>query len=530
MKRIVLAFCLCLPLLLPAATELKVWPQSKPQADRMKLSGTWERETPSGKYILKINSTSVDGSIATIPLDLKRYKGSVLQLTVELKAVGVTKPNIPWLGIKFMLPYKGNGTQNWPSATDGLYGDIDWKSFTLTMHIPNDIQDAELWLGIQGATGEVMFRNLQVKILSRDELCPPPFVLPANFKCEYSPEIAARPAARGVMSPPPHDIQLKDLEDLASWGANLIRWQFLAGQAGDLKNYNLQLDRGLDKLVSLAPDLKRLGIKVVFDMHSPPGGRYSEPAVLGTAGTLAQLDGSTCFRLFMEDVYFNAFIDSWRKIATRLKGTGIIWGYDLLNEPTDGGQSVKYDYLKAQYEAARAIREVDPETPIIVEADNWSNPSGFSYLKPLPLKNIIYTFHFYIPGEYTHQGTSAATKEALLKGQKLCTYPGIISGIMTDREALKKAMDPVAKFQSQYGAQIYCGEFSVIRWAPGAEQWLKDVLSLLEEKQWSWTYHAYREWDGWSVEHDENIRNENRVNYDTARKKLLLKQFEKNKK
>jgi len=32
------------------------------------------------------------------------------------------------------------------------------------------------------------------------------------------------------------------------------------------------------------------------------------------------------------------------------------------------------------------------------------------------------------------------------------------------------------------------------------------------------------------VEHDENINNPNRVNYDTDRKKVLLKQFEKNRK
>jgi hypothetical protein len=47
---------------------------------------------------------------------------------------------------------------------------------------------------------------------------------------------------------------------------------------------------------------------------------------------------------------------------------------------------------------------------------------------------------------------------------------------------------------------------------------------------WDWTYHAYREWDGWSVEHNSDPNNHEPTTEPTKRKKLLLDWFGKNKK
>jgi hypothetical protein len=61
----------------------------------------------------------------------------------------------------------------------------------------------------------------------------------------------------------------------------------------------------------------------------------------------------------------------------------------------------------------------------------------------------------------------------------------------------------VREFQLAYGAHIYVGEFSAIRWAPdnGAYRYLRDCVEVFEEYGWDWSYHAFREWDGWSLEH-----------------------------
>jgi hypothetical protein len=79
---------------------------------------------------------------------------------------------------------------------------------------------------------------------------------------------------------------------------------------------------------------------------------------------------------------------------------------------------------------------------------------------------------------------------------------------------------------------IYIGEFSAIRWAPddSAYRYLKDVIELFEENNWSWAYHAFREWDGWSVEHTANKDSNERSPTPTNREQLLRTWFAKNEK
>lgn len=75
---------------------------------------------------------------------------------------------------------------------------------------------------------------------------------------------------------------------------------------------------------------------------------------------------------------------------------------------------------------------------------------------------------------------------------------------------------------------IYAGEFSAIRWAPGAVNYLRDCIDLFEEYGWDWTYRAYREWDGWSVEHGSDPQDHRPTWEPTDRKRLLLDWFSKN--
>ena len=50
----------------------------------------------------------------------------------------------------------------------------------------------------------------------------------------------------------------------------------------------------------------------------------------------------------------------------------------------------------------------------------------------------------------------------------------------------------------------------------------------MEENGWDWAYHAFREWDGWSVEHGPTSSRALRSEQPTDRQKLLMRWFEKN--
>ncbi len=519
---LLMAFIVCLGL---QATEIPLWPKCTEDFRKWNAPAQMWKKDKLGNYVLFVkNKQPGGGMLIEHKLDLEKYRGYAIKVSVEIKADNVSKPTPPWLGIKFMMPHTTAGITTWLSATDGTYGTHNWKTYELSTGISPFMEKAVICLGLQSSTGEVRFRNLKATLIPPDVLRPMPYKLPDNFKCEYSPAVKNRPVRRGAMFTNPSLITEKDVRDFAAWGGNLLRWQFQTHKPHDMKHYHQILNESLAKLKELEPLLKELDVKVIFDMHETPGGRLGNPAVLGTAGGTAVLDGSACMRIFVDDFCYNEYIRTWKKIAAALKDSDVIWGYELLNEPTAAGQNAKYHYLLAQYEAAKAIREIDPETPIIVESDEWANPGTFSYLSPLPLKNIVYSFHFYEPGPYTHQGTVPDTMEEVKRGN-LKKYPD--KGL--NKNTLEKIMLPVLDFASRYDAQILCGEFSVIRWAPGAEQWLEDVISLFEKNNWNWTYHAFREWHGWSVEHDSDWRNENPVKYNTKRKKILLKYFKKQK-
>ena len=202
------------------------------------------------------------------------------------------------------------------------------------------------------------------------------------------------------------------------------------------------------------------------------------------------------------------------KNQTPLRG---IWGYDLINEPCQNRPAApNCDYWTLQARAARLVRGIDPVTPIVIEANGWDSASQFRFLKPLELSDVIYQTHMYDPGYYTHQGVHAKSEKDWLRTPYPCAAKKL------DKEFLRAALKPVLDFQRRHGAVIYVGEFSAITWAEGADAYLRDCISIFNEYGWHWTYHAFREWAGWSVEHEADGFMKFRPAADTPRKRALL--------
>jgi len=174
--------------------------------------------------------------------------------------------------------------------------------------------------------------------------------------------------------------------------------------------------------------------------------------------------------------------------------------------------------------AARAIRAIDPARTIIVEPASWGGPDGLSDLAPLGVSNVVYSVHMYLPHAFTHQGVYGPGP--------VWRYPGAIEGKNWDKAALEAALKPVIEFQRAYGVHIYIGEFSAIRWAPAesAYRYLKDLIDIFETHGWDWSYHAFREWSGWSVEHGSDRNNTAPVPTPTDRQRLLRHWYAQNQK
>jgi hypothetical protein len=462
-------------------------------------------------HALKVVSPDKNGSsnvVARYRLDLKKYKDCTLLCSAMIKAQDVSKPPNPWNGVKFMLVI------DTPSGKKYLHrnapmGSFDWEAYKFLAQIPQDIQDAELVLGLELTSGVAWFDNIKIQI-RRTPVQVVDYKAPATMYKGHD-----LPRLRGAMIGPLNEQDFIEFGN--EWKANHVRWQLTwngfphsPADNGDLAAYDKWLSGELDRIDRMLPVCEKAGLMIVIDLHTPPGGRNKS---------------AEC-NIFYEKRFQDNFIKWWEHIARRYKGKKIVWGYDLMNEPLCGAELGDgcLDWNELALETAKRIRAIDPDHAIIIEPEPWADPASIKNLPPFPIPGVVYSVHMYKPHKFTHQG--------VYDNNSGIEYPGVIDGIYWDKAQLKKELQPVLEFQKKYNVHIYIGEFSAIRWAPGksAYNYLSDLIDIFEEYGWDWAYHAFREWDGWSVEHgpDKKVRTKSPV--PTDRELLLKSWYSKNRK
>ena len=440
-------------------------------------------------------------AVAAARIDPRMFRdGGGYCVSVMATGTNIAKPTKEYLGFKCQLHW-GNvrtGVDQYPNAM-WEPGSFSNRLFVVSAAFAGtEPEFVVLQLGLQETCGRVEFDLSSLRGGSGATLFVPKN---ADKIVTYPPRVFNDIARCGVMLPS-RTPTAADFQTLKSWRVTLVRYQMVRGWNSrndnrDVDEFGRWLGGKLDDLERIVLPLAREnGMKVVVDLHVPPGGRAANGEM----------------NMFKEKFYARAFLDCWRRIATRFRGNeDVIYGYDLINEPEQQSPA-QTDYLELQEKVAREIRTIDPETPIIVESNGWDAPFAFSYLSPIGLDNVIYQVHFYLPMEFTHQGVSG--------GKGRVSYPDSARG--WSRAYLAQRLSPVREFSRRHKAKIYVGEFSAVAWADGADRYLADCISLFKEYGWDWTYHAFREWPGWSVEHEGDDAGHLRPSADNPRKKALL--------
>lgn len=95
----------------------------------------------------------------------------------------------------------------------------------------------------------------------------------------------------------------------------------------------------------------------------------------------------------------------WRQIASRYNNRSKYIIYEILNEPKSNGE-IASKWIKLQQGIIDLIRSYDPERDIVVTSANFSSIDTLVKMKPYKDPNLIYSFHFYEPFEFTHQGAT----------------------------------------------------------------------------------------------------------------------------
>ena len=443
--------------------------------------------------------------------DLSEYDGKPMQMQIVASAENVTKSEKNYLGFRFLLSYLDiamGGQRVWPSGgrLDGTRPptEILWRDIN-----PKKRGECEIQLGLFDCTGRAVFnlRTLQARATS-------PLVPKINegYKVKYPDRVKNAPRGRGVML---GEMNEEAWDELQSWGANLVRHQINLGGTGPATNraaytrgWLENFDKRLDALEKDLAAARGRGIRVCIDQHSSPGG-------VCDAGDPAEWCGDS--RIFHDPYYAQLFIDCWVKLVRRVAPyRDAIYGYDLMNEAHHNSPALPGgDIVGLQERCAKAIREIDPDTPIIVES-MYGDPGWFRSLSAIDLDNVIYSVHFYYPHDYTHQGI-------LTPAERVERWPDPKKG--WDRDFMRRGLRPVIDFQKEHDAKIFVGEFSAIAWADGAADYIRDCIAVFEELGWDWTYHAYREYQGWSVQLEPEGRGRGtkyRKSDDNPRRRALL--------
>lgn len=172
--------------------------------------------------------------------------------------------------------------------------------------------------------------------------------------------------------------------------------------------------------------------------------------------------------------------------------------YEFIGEPAIGGDDLSNNSSPSRLEefftnALKIIRKYDNQRYFLLTPGPYGKPLNYIGFKGFNIKDdkLIYGAHMYLPMPYTHQGVKNRPRGV--------NYPGTIAGKYWDKNALIKSFNSLKTFESKTGYPIYIGEFQSVRWAPNCNQWVKDVIDIMNQNKWSWSYFAYQpDFDFWN--------------------------------
>ena len=244
-----------------------------------------------------------------------------------------------------------------------------------------------------------------------------------------------------------------------------------------------------DKILSILDDVacwaEEAGLYVIFDFHNNcHADSFTPPDIEDTLTPV------------------------WTQLAARYKDSTEYLVFEIMNEP-HGIDIELWNSVIAR--VFKAIRAIDNKHWIIVGGADWNSTAAMKTLPDFHDDKVIYTFHFYNPHTFTHQGAKWCHMERILgipfpyDAEKMPPLPEN----PTEHEMncfrnypesgqLKKVtdcFDQYADFSRERNAPVFCGEFGCFMTAPQELRvnWYKIVAGLLAERgiaRTSWDYYA----------------------------------------
>lgn len=212
--------------------------------------------------------------------------------------------------------------------------------------------------------------------------------------------------------------------------------------------------------------------------------------------------------------YASGFAVFWGVLARHFSGRNPEMVFlEALNEPVF--KTRPQDWLPIQQHLLSVMRAAAPRLTLIGTGPLWSNVDGLVQVKPVADPNVVYTFHFYEPGTFTHEGAEWWV-DGLDRYMTNLPYPSGSSGCpaavakFTNADVRESALAycagkwdsakvngliaRAAQWSKAQKVPIIAGEFGVYcGHAPPADRlrWFRDVRASLQKYNIGWTLWGY---------------------------------------
>lgn len=301
-------------------------------------------------------------------------------------------------------------------------------------------------------------------------------------------------------------ITQQDMERIASWGMDHVR---LPVDYFTFEKEPGVYDEGrlayIDRCLAWC---RVYNLNLILDLHEAPGYSFFNANETDRADAFA---GGKSNTLFTDDASKSRFINIWRMFAARYKNEGRYLAFELLNEIvlTD---ITAWNLLWG--DTVAAIREIDADRTIIIGGNRNSDASELHALDIIEDEGVVYTFHFYEPGIFTHQRSpfipylanypvpvtypfTRSQHQAFFDAFKAQgMVPPSYDREVFDRRFISELLEPARAFMRDSGRELFCGEFGVNEYADNEStvRWYKDIIELLHELgigHTAWSYVGF---------------------------------------
>lgn len=279
----------------------------------------------------------------------------------------------------------------------------------------------------------------------------------------------------------------KDFENIKNLGCNVIRLPInLFHMTNGQPEYVVDsLFLGfLDEAVNWAEDLE---IYLILDNHSTDDIASKNP-------NLESL-----------------LIKVWKQLSERYKNRSEYIIYEIMNEPNG---ITTQTWGNIQQKAIDSIRISDTTHTIIVGPSNYNSFNDLAQLPVYSDKKLIYTFHFYEPFIFTHQGANWSNPSLVslldvpfpYNADSMPALPDNLKStwiknsydtynVNGTAEKVKELINTAISFKNSRNASLYCGEFGVYKpYVKDSDRdyWYSAVRRYLEENNIAWTTWDYQ--------------------------------------